>query len=257
MQKFWICALIIIFIAACTPLFAVDGTEFVEGETYTVAWEGSPDAACVKVILSGERTPLGISPRGAFQIPVADKEASGVQSIPFRMPWIDAIAFTLRIKEFNANGVEVGLHKRRCRFRPRVMAKRGADGVYLDLHQKINQRLYVQKQGVITWCCAVSSSMNHTFLPPGRHMAKPHDHAGVFKVVKKHPSYWSSSYNVAMPWALNYNRGHFIHATSPRYYPLLGRPASHGCNRLTWHDARKLYLITPVGTRVEVIGPGG
>jgi hypothetical protein len=31
------------------------------------------------------------------------------------------------------------------------------------------------------------------------------------------------------------------------------RPASHGCVRVTVHDARWLYRLTPVGTKVRVI----
>jgi len=56
---------------------------------------------------------------------------------------------------------------------------------------------------------------------------------------------------------MRYLSGHFIHATSPNLYKFLGEPASHGCNRLTKTDAKALYDATPLGTRVEVIGPNG
>jgi len=76
-------------------------------------------------------------------------------------------------------------------------------------------------------------------------------------VLEKKRSHWSTLFNVRMPWAMRYHGGHYIHATSPNLYRLLGRPASHGCNRLTHRDARELYQTTPLGTRVEVVGPDG
>lgn len=60
-----------------------------------------------------------------------------------------------------------------------------------------------------------------------------------------------------MRYSLRYHGGHYIHATTRNYYSALGQPASHGCNRLTLEDARALYLMTPIGARVEVIGPSG
>lgn len=43
-----------------------------------------------------------------------------------------------------------------------------------------------------------------------------------------------------------------IHATSPGAYPLLGRPASHGCIRLRKEHARKLWHWAEVGTPIYI-----
>ena len=145
----------------------------------------------------------------------------------------------------------------RTGFRPVVLEKRAADGIYLDLHKRTDQRLYVQKNGKLVKAYLSSSSENYLWLPPNRHLNKPHDHAGVFRVLSKEPDHMSRLFAVHMRWAMRYLGGHFIHATNRNLYRNLGRAASHGCNRLTLYDAKQLYDATPVGTRVEVIGPGG
>lgn len=43
-----------------------------------------------------------------------------------------------------------------------------------------------------------------------------------------------------------------IHATSPRSYPLLGRPASHGCVRMRASHARKLWEWAEIGTPIYI-----
>ena len=230
--------------------------ELVEGKSYTLSWTSS-GGETVKVIIHGTRTPLGAVSRGEFVIPVAQSVPSIQGQMDFILPWIDSRNFAIKIKEYDVDGKVVSTGEREYGFRPAVMENRTMDGIYLDLHRRINQRLYVQKAGRITQDYLCSSSENYLWLPPKQHPSIPHDHAGVFKVLERNPDHYSALFHVHMYWAMRYLAGHFIHATSPNLYRRLGRPASHGCNRMTRHDAEELSGATPVGTRVEVIGPKG
>lgn len=227
-----------------------------EGNIYTISWLATIGET-VSITASGKRTPLGTTSRGNFSIPIAKKVPAVQGEHSFKLPWIDAGKFTIRAKEYDSAGRMVASGEREYEFRPLVLANRTKDGLYLDLHASKNQRIYVQKDGRITRVYISSSSENYRWLPPNKHIPQPHDHAGVFQVLQKNPSHWSSLYNVSMPWSMRYLGGHYIHATSKRYYKLLGRPASHGCNRLSRYDAQQIFNATPVGTRVEIIGPGG
>ena len=256
------CLLIILIIAylpaACqeiylTPLPAV---ELTEGQSYHIEWSAA-GAVTVNVILHGERTLLGGKSRGSFDVVVLERIPAVDCECAFTMPWVDSTTFTLRAKAYDSSGHLISVGEQEYRFRPKVMADRFEDGIYLDLHLNRNQRLYVQKDRVITTAYLSSSSENYSWYPPKVHPKKPHDHAGVFKVLSKNPNHWSSLYDVRMLWAMRYHSGHFIHATTPNFYTLLGQPASHGCNRLTAVDAKAIYQAAPLGARVEVIGPNG
>ncbi|MFH1990597.1 MAG: L,D-transpeptidase family protein [Patescibacteria group bacterium] len=61
--------------------------------------------------------------------------------------------------------------------------------------------------------------------------------AGLFKVQWKAIAYHSKKYDAPMPFAVNFSEtGYFFHQQS-----LPGRPASHGCVRLTMEDAKTLF----------------
>ena len=245
--------------SACGQTLSITGpqqAELTEGKTYSLTWIAA-GAETVSIAIRGTRTPLGAQSRGDFDIVVAKSLPAVQGEYKYALPRVDARKFYLKIKGYDLSGKNAASDSREYGFRPAVMASRLNDGIYLDLHRRIDQRLYVQRDQRITHVYLSSSSENYLWLPRNRHVDRPHDHAGVFRVLEKEPSHWSSLFHVEMPWAMRYIGGHFIHATSPRYYRLLGRAASHGCNRLTRRDARELYEMTPVGTRVEIIGPGG
>ncbi|HEY3298101.1 MAG TPA: L,D-transpeptidase, partial [Armatimonadota bacterium] len=211
----------------------------------------------VNVFIYGRRTPLGKTSRGDFIIPIAERIPPAQGLVAFTLPWIDSDKFFIKIKEYDGSGILIAAAEKEYRFRPAVLENRLKDGIYLDLHQRVNQRLYVQKDRRITHVYLCSSSENYRWLPPKSHPSVPHDHAGVFKVLDKKLDHYSKLYEVHMRWSMHYLSGHFIHATYPNLYRKLGRPASHGCNRLTRSDAEELYKATPTGTRVEVIGTKG
>lgn len=232
-----------------------DRAAMAEGQSYPITWSAE-GIQSVSLVAYGERTPLGTRSRGSFSLTLARGVAAGAGKASWTVPWLDTVTFTLKAKGYDAAGKLVATDTRRYDFRPAVMIHRKANGIYLDLHQPRRQRLYVQREGRLTHAFLSSSSANYNWKGHQAHPTTPHDHAGVFRVLSKSRSHWSNLYQVQMPYAMRYHGGHYIHATSSNLYSLLGRPASHGCNRMTLHDARQLYAMTPIGTRVEVIGPG-
>jgi hypothetical protein len=73
--------------------------------------------------------------------------------------------------------------------------------------------------------------------------------AGRYEIVRKRRKTRSIPYKVWLPWASFFVRGIAVHQSSS--VPV--KPASHGCVRVTRHDARWLYLRTPVGTTLTVL----
>ena len=233
-----------------------DRSGLLEGEKYTITW-AADGMQSVSMVAHGALTRMGAKSRGSFQLAIAEGVSAKLEEVRWTVPWIDSATFFVKAKGYDSLGRQVVADERRYDFRPAFLAKRTKDGIYLDLRWRTKQRLYVQKKQRITYVYLSSSSEDYLWLPPGRHLSKPHDHAGAFKVLEKKRLHWSSLFRVKMPWAMRYHGGHFIHATSPNLYGLLGQAASGGCNRMTYPDARELYQMTPLGTRVEVIGPEG
>lgn len=227
-----------------------------EGETYTITWE-SNGIQSVSVVAHGERTARGTQSRGNFSYAVAEAVPAGEGRAEWQVPWVDSRSLFIKLKGYDRAGEVVATAERGYGFRPAVLANRTEDGIYLDLSRRSNQRLYVQRDYRITRAYITTSSENYEWRPPCNHVRRAHDHAGVFSVIEKKRSHYSELFEVEMPWAMRYHRGHFVHATSPNLYRDLGEPSSGGCNRLTDHDARELYIMTSIGTRVEVIGPDG
>lgn len=226
----------------------------IEGDQYNITWY-SDGIKSVSLLAYGKRTPVGIRSRNQFVIPIAEGIPSADGQVLWTVPWIDSITVFIKAKGYDSSGQVVAVTEQGYSFRPAAMTNRLLDGIYLDLHLRTNQRLYVQKDYRIVKAYLSSSSEAYKWLPPNEHISTPHDHAGIFKVLGKEKLHQSELFDVPMPYAMRYLNGHFIHATSPNLYHNLGEAASHGCNRLTRYDARKLFDSTPIGTRVEVIGP--
>jgi peptidoglycan hydrolase-like protein with peptidoglycan-binding domain len=72
---------------------------------------------------------------------------------------------------------------------------------------------------------------------------------GRYQVTRKSRRSWSVPYQVWLPWATYFVRGIAFHQS--QNVPVT--PVSHGCVRVTAADARWLYALTPVGTKVRVI----
>jgi lipoprotein-anchoring transpeptidase ErfK/SrfK len=76
---------------------------------------------------------------------------------------------------------------------------------------------------------------------------------GVFQVQRLDAHHFSDEYDQApMPYSIFFSEGIAIHGTYERG---LGRPASHGCIRLSLPHARMLYsLVEKFGATIEVSG---
>ncbi len=112
------------------------------------------------------------------------------------------------------------------------------------------QRLYYYQDGKLIHTFVCSTSLTGRAATGDKNPKGIHDHIGVFSIHAKERSHYSRQYDVAMPYALRFFGGHFIHATTK--IRQLGRPASHGCVRLHPRDAKTLYAICKVGCQVEI-----
>jgi len=112
------------------------------------------------------------------------------------------------------------------------------------------QRLYVYEGEQIRWVMLCSTASSGINLPPDENMDGIHNHFGMFSILDKQKNKFSIIYRVAMPYALHYHGGHYIHATQLTEF--LGTPASHGCVRLKLSDAKKLYDWAEVGDLVNI-----
>ena len=260
-QLLYIVALVSLAVPGeCAGALDVTGphrAELIQGHTYTITWSSSDTIQSVAAFAYGQRTTLGLRRRGMFRLRVVRPVGAHNKQATWKVPWVDANSFTIKLRGFDSKGKVVATAVQKYGFRPSVMANRLKAGLYLDLHRRTRQRLYIQKSGRIIKTYISSSSEAYSWRPRNSHPRAPHDHAGSFTVRGKERDHWSEEFDVRMPYAMRYLSGHYIHATSPNLYHRLGRAASHGCNRLTKHDALELYWRTRMGTRVEVIGPRG
>lgn len=79
---------------------------------------------------------------------------------------------------------------------------------------------------------------------------------GTYRPQRLHVSYFSKKYyNSPMPYAIFFRGGYAIHGTLAA--GSLGRPASHGCIRLSTRNARELFALVrefgPRRTRIVII----
>jgi lipoprotein-anchoring transpeptidase ErfK/SrfK len=107
----------------------------------------------------------------------------------------------------------------------------GASAAVLINVDKSAQRMTVAVDGAVRWVWPVSTGMRRYDTPSGRYTA--------FRMEKDH---FSKEWDDApMPHSIFFTpRGHAIHGS---YHTRLGRPASHGCVRLSPANAAKLYAL--------------
>lgn len=100
------------------------------------------------------------------------------------------------------------------------------------------QRAYVFKAGALVASAPVSTGRKGHPTP-----------VGTFRILQKDVHHRSNIYsNAPMPYMQRLTSyGIALHAG-----PLPGYPASHGCIRLPWAFAKKLYAMTDMSTRVTV-----
>lgn len=228
-------------------------SQMAEGRSYDITWT-STGIHSVTIEAEGDLISLPGNPRGKINIVIAQKVPAELGKVKWTVPFLDTVRFTINITGYDEEGRFVAVDSRKYLFRPEVLRTRTANGIYVDLRNLERQRLYRLHNNVVTHAYLTSGSRSGVFLPKTADSAQPHDHVGVFRVTYKNPMYWSNEYKVWMTHAMRFWKGHFIHGTYPSEYPLLGRPASSGCIRLDRTNAKELYDITPIGTRVEIFG---
>lgn len=227
-----------------------------QGKTYTFKWM-SDGIDYVSFSIEGTLTSIPGSPRGDFDQKIADSIPVSQGSFTWTVPFVDTVRFTLHIRGYNADGVLLAEDTRNYTFRPDFLANRKADGVYVDLRNEQRQRLYLVSRNTVIRAYLTSGARTHVGMLKPFDSSSIHDPVGVFRVMEKIPMYWSREYQVWMTNAMRFWKGHFIHGTYPEEYQFLGTPASSGCIRLDRTNAKELFSMVPVGTRVEVFEDTG
>lgn len=229
--------------------------ELTQGHSYPIEWNSS-GIKSVSIRAEGTLTSYPGNSRGEFQEIIADKIPASQGMANWKVPFLDTPKFRILLKGYNEQGQMVAQDSRVYAYRPKLLASRKADGIYVDLRTPQFQRLYVVQNGIVTHTYLASGGRSRKFFSADVHPKRPHDHEGVFHVLQKQRSHWSKLYQVTMVYSLRFLNGHYIHGTTPNEYYKLGRAASAGCVRLHRADARELYAMTPIGTRLEIVGPG-
>ena len=224
--------------------------EWLEGSVATIEYETTGPIAKVRIYYYGGNCPRGGRSGGSFGEVIADM-VPNTGRYHWKLPWIDATSFRLRIAGYSEHNERLGEYERTVRFRPRELA---------DLHEnciaviKRKQRLYYYKDGRIVRMHVVSTGVYRGSTPnmhPGSYSRR---RGAMGQVFRKSRAAWSRAYTCWMPYflAITSSGSHGIHATSRNLYRYLGRPASHGCIRQHRSDAKILYDLVSVGTPVYV-----
>ena len=106
---------------------------------------------------------------------------------------------------------------------------------FADYHvvvSKSHQNMHVYEDGELIDVWPVSTARRGYYTPSGN-----------FRPYSYQPIHYSKKYdNAPMPNSIFFSGGYAIHATP--HVGNLGRPASHGCIRLSPSNARTLYNMT-------------
>jgi lipoprotein-anchoring transpeptidase ErfK/SrfK len=111
--------------------------------------------------------------------------------------------------------------------------------VHIDLG---SQRMYVNSaRGSYSWPVSTARAGYRT-------------PRGVFSAKALQPMHYSAKYdNAPMPHSIFFNGGYAIHGTYATR--ALGRPASHGCVRLSpWNAARLYSMVRQEGATISISG---
>ena len=67
--------------------------------------------------------------------------------------------------------------------------------------------------------------------------------SGVFQPDLLEEKHISKTWNAPMPWAVFFSGGVAVHATGESHYDELGTPASGGCVRMQYDDAKQIFML--------------
>lgn len=232
-------------------LSPADGDDWVEGSTVTVRWLSSGPIRKVRIYYSYERCKFAERSRGDVGVVLADMIPDSNQFTWARVPWLDTASVRLRIAGYDAEGNRVASDEIGLGFRPRELV--GLPDTCIAIVKK-HQRLYYLRGGKVVRMHIISTAASGYWTPTMKPGSYDRRRGAMGKVFSKSTCAWSRMYNCAMPYwmAITSSGSHGIHATSPPFYGRLGRPASHGCVRQHRTDARILFGMVAVGTKVYV-----
>lgn len=121
--------------------------------------------------------------------------------------------------------------------------KAGGKWIRVDLGtRKGHRQSFEAFQGnVLVYHGLASGAIENRFYKPSSHPKAPHNHLGTFWVGRRSKNYVSKLFDCPMRFCLFYCNGHAIHACQRSDIKKLGRPASHGCTRISPANAKKLF----------------
>lgn len=234
----------------CVEILSVgDGEQVIEGEPAELLWQWAGDIASVRISCEYELCRLGGAFRGRGQRPLAGP-LPNTGFATWTPAWVDAPGFTLRLVGYDAAGRPIASAEKYVTLRPREA--RDLSGTFI-LILRDRQRLYFFQDDRLVRMHIVSTAMPG-YTTPRMRPGTTRGGVRMGQIFYKDAHAWSRRYNCPMPYwmAVTSSGSHGIHATVPRAYRRLGRPASHGCIRQHLHDARILFGMVPVGTPVYV-----
>jgi hypothetical protein len=225
--------------------------DFLEGAPVTLKWLSAGPISKVQIYYSYDRCKLAGRSRGSFGALAIRLTENRNEIVWPHVPWMDSINFRLRIAGYGADGQVLASDEIGVRFRAKELV--GIPKTCIAIIKR-KQRLYYYIKGHATLMHLVSTGRGGMSTPrmwPGAYSRRRGTMGQVFR---KSGCAWSRRYQCRMPYWLQITSSgsHGIHATSPRFYGRLGRPASHGCVRQHRTDAATLYGVVPVGMPVYI-----
>jgi lipoprotein-anchoring transpeptidase ErfK/SrfK len=225
--------------------------EVLEGSKITIRWDSGGPIEKVRLYYSYDRCELAGGSRGHVGRVLFNQMIPNFGEAPWTVPWMDAAGFRLRIAAYGADDALIASDEIGVRFRPAELKDLPDHAIAIV---KNRQRLYYYEGGKIQRMHVVSTAAPGYWTPPMRPGSHDRRRGAMGKVFGKQWNAWSSAYQCSMPFWLQITASgsHGIHATSSPYYRYLGRPASHGCVRQHYADAKALYGMVDVGTPVYI-----
>jgi len=229
----------------------VNESELLEGSAVRIRWHSGGPIEKVRLYYEYENCRLGGKSRGRVGKVIGGSMLPNTGEHVWKVPWMDTQRLRLRIAGYDAQGGRLSTDEIGLFYRPRQLA--GLPDKCIAVIKE-RQRLYYFVDGKLVRMHIVSTALPGYTTPTMKPGSYDRKRGRMGQVFYKSPHTRSRLYNCDMYWwmAVTSSGSHGIHATSPRFYSRLGRPASHGCIRQHAADAKALYSLVKIGTPVYV-----